>query len=267
LTAREIEHRTAISGGHWLLCVPADRIEDARAELAEYAAENRRATLTAVSAHGDGWAGVLAYAALLLGVATLAESGAFGFDWGAAGSLVSSRALSGEWWRFVTALTLHVDLAHLLGNAAFGAFFGYFVGRYLGDGAGWMLILLSGTAGNALNALVQPPGHRAIGASTAVFGALGILAAFSWRKGLGLASWRKGWTPIAAAVALLAYTGTAGEHTDVIAHLTGFLSGIVLGLLPAFGTSRGSRLQAMLGLLALLIVAAAWALALAGDRA
>ena len=44
--------------------------------------------------------------------------------------------LGGEWWRAVTALTLHVELDHLGGNLAFGAFFGYFIGRYSGTGVG-----------------------------------------------------------------------------------------------------------------------------------
>ena len=93
------------------------------------------------------------------------------------------RCCAGEWWRAVTALTVHRELDHLGGNLAFGAFFGYFVGRYLGSGVGWLAVLLAASGANALNAWVQSPAHRSIGASTAVFAALGMLVTYTWRRG------------------------------------------------------------------------------------
>src|SRR4029434_3541962 len=104
-------------------------------------------------------------------------------DWFGAGRLQAGGVVGGEWWRAVTALTVHVEIDHLLGNLAFGAFFGYFAGRYLGVGVGWLAIVVAAALANGFDALLQPSAHRSIGASTAVFAALGMLTAYTWRRG------------------------------------------------------------------------------------
>jgi membrane associated rhomboid family serine protease len=119
-------------------------------------------------------------------------------------------------------------------NSLFGALFGLFVGRYLGSGFGWLLVLISGALGNALNAWLRPEAFSSIGASTATFAALALGAAFVWRRGYfrggGL---RRGFAPIFGGIALLAFTGIGGGRTDVIAHFAGFGVGLCAGLLAA----------------------------------
>ncbi len=58
----------------------------------------------------------------------------------------------GEFYRPFTALFLHADLEHLMGNAVFGLVFGVFVAHSFGPFRGWALILLSAYLGNSLNA-------------------------------------------------------------------------------------------------------------------
>ena len=157
-------------------------------------------------------------------------------------------------------------LAHLTANLVFGAAFGYFAGQLFGTGLAWAGILLGGSLGNYLSAWLQGPGHRSIGASTAIFAALGLLSAFTWRR------WRrpgekllKRWSPIFAGIALLAYTGAGGERTDVLAHLTGFVCGLLIGV--AYGAA-GKRIllsapaQRILVLLALFALTLSWMLAI-----
>jgi membrane associated rhomboid family serine protease len=130
----------------------------------------------------------------------------------------------------MTALTLHADAGHLSANLVFGVVFGLLAASALGGGVAWTGILLAGALGNTLNALVQSPDHASIGASTAVFAALGIIVAHAlryWRV-LG-GGWLRRWSPMVGGVLLLAYTGTGGERTDVVAHLTGFIAGLLLG--------------------------------------
>ena len=87
-----------------------------------------------------------------------------------------------QWWRTVTALTLHVDHGHLLGNLLAGVVIGTVTAQLLGQGLAWLAILLAGTLGNLLAALMRAPDHTAIGASTAVFAALGIVSAYTRQR-------------------------------------------------------------------------------------
>lgn len=150
----------------------------------------------------------------------------------------------GEWWRPLTALFLHADLAHLVGNLLSGAVFATLVARMIGPVLGWTLILACGTLGNAITSrLTYPEPFNSIGASTAVFAALGILS------GLGVAEtlrdrarlpWLRVTAPILAGLVLLGWLGGAnGGNTDVLGHVFGFSSGLVAG--AAVGTIEGKR--------------------------
>ena len=262
LTARGIEHQRRASSSGWQLSVPADRADQAVAELSAYYRENnRRATGSRAVKHiGSGWPGVAAYAATLLTVFVCLRSDLFGFDWLGAGRLEAGGVVAGEWWRTVTALTVHLDVDHLGSNLAFGGFFGYFIGRYLGTGLGWIAILAGGALGNLLNAIVQSAEHRSIGASTAVFAALGLLTAYTWRRGfLRDTPWRARIAPIVAGIALLAYTGTGGENTDIFAHLTGFVAGFGFGLVLArWSVPRTPRWQVGYAATAVALIVTAW---------
>jgi rhomboid protease GluP len=182
-------------------------------------------------------------------------------DWVAAGNAQAANILDGQWWRLVTALTLHADWAHLSSNLAIGGIFVIFLCRELGSGLAWSLLLSAGTLGNLVNACVQNPGHSSVGASTAVFGAVGILAALSlvrFRHQL-----QRRWPlPVAAALALLAILGTEGKNTDLGAHLFGFVYGGFLGLIAEYLIGRHGRpgpvLNALLALASAAAVLGAW---------
>ena len=72
--------------------------------------------------------------------------------WFRAGSASAELIVRGQWWRAVTALTLHADLLHLFGNAVASVIFVTAVGRWLGAGIGAWLILLAGAGGNLITA-------------------------------------------------------------------------------------------------------------------
>jgi len=262
LEARAIPSRPERRGREWVLCVRPEDASAAAAELASYRRENvrLRAPAPPPQAIGTGGFGVVSFLAVLMIMAICVHELAFGVDWLAVGRMDADRMLAGEWWRTVTALTLHVDTAHLLANAGFGALFCYFLGRYLGGGVGWIAIVLAGTLGNALNGWLEAPGHLSIGASTAVFGALGLLTAYTWRRGFPRGtSFRARVAPVVAGIALLAYTGTGGPNTDIGAHLTGFAMGFAIGFAVARAPLPTSmRVQIAAGLAAWLLVIGAW---------
>ncbi len=255
-----------------LLLVPAAHAAAAREHLRLYALENRRRLpRPALALHGLGLPGVAGYA-LVLVVAFLADSRfAYGVDWLEAGALDGAAVRAGDWWRVFTALTLHADGGHLLANLFFGAFFGAFAGQYLGSGVAWATILLAAGAGNALDLYLLPSSHRAIGASTAVFAALGVIAALMWRaEARRYSTWARRYAPLIGAGVLLAYIGTGDAQTDAVAHLTGFVAGVFAGAAydlrrPRWLSMPAAQLAAGLGALALL--ATCWWLALGAWRA
>jgi membrane associated rhomboid family serine protease len=182
-------------------------------------------------------------------------------DWVALGNAQAAKIMDGQWWRLVTALTLHADWVHLASNLAIGGIFVIFLCREIGSGLSWSLLLAAGVLGNLVNAYVQSPDHSSVGASTAVFGAVGILAAISlvrYKNNL-----RTRWMlPVAAALALLALLGTEGKNTDLGAHLFGFVYGVCLGLITEYLIGRrgfpGPVLNAVLALMSVATVVGAW---------
>lgn len=188
--------------------------------------------------------------------------------WFARGTAVSERILHGELWRVVTALTLHADTLHVVGNAVSGTIFLSALNRRLGDGRGPFLFVLGGGLGNLMNALWYRSGHLSIGASTAVFAAVGMLAATQFsidRNKGGRRRWLERAAPIVGGIALLGMLG-ASPHTDLLAHLFGLIAGLGLGAaLHATRTlSRASSIpsQLVFAMLTVVLVAGSWWLAL-----
>ena len=193
-------------------------------------------------------------------------------EWIERGEADSARIIfGGHWWRAVTALTLHGDLSHLAANLATGLVFAAFVQPQLGAGLAWFGIVLSGTLGNVANAwFYRGEPHLSIGASTAVFGALGLLVAGEFVDRLRHAATRAWWQlvlPLGAGLALLAYLGAGDEHsrrTDSMAHLFGFAAGLALGAPAAAARLRDHTprwLQFATGCSALSALAGAWLIA------
>ncbi len=156
-----------------------------------------------------------------------------------------------EWWRPFTALFLHADIQHLVGNLVSGAIFGALVSRSLGPLRGWALILACGTLGNCLTSLVTyPMPFISIGASTAVFGALGILSGLGFSTSLRSrcsVSWAKVAAPVIAGIIMLGWLGGSGpdSNTDVLGHVFGFSSGLVAGMLVAELRQKQSKAAAL----------------------
>lgn len=266
LHAVGIESQVMWLGRSWALVVPAAQQAAARAQLEHYERENPpRSSPPAVEPlHRGAWIGSIAYAVVLLASGYLAGGLAFGADWFGAGALRAGPVQAGEAWRAVTALMLHLDVGHLLANLGFGMVFGMLAGQLLGSGVAWATVIAAASAANLLNAFVQPATHSSVGASTAVFATLGLLAAYAWRRRRDPRDrWAYRWAPLLAGVILLGFTGAGGERTDVLAHLTGFAMGAIAGLAHAtLPVPRGRVAQWVAGGLALAVPALAWWLAL-----
>lgn len=186
-------------------------------------------------AQPGAWRGALVYG-LLLGVGFAFQ--ASGDAW-RAGIANAEAIMHGQVWLALTALLLHADLLHLASNLFFGALVGTFVALELGAARAWLAILCAGWLGNWINALVyfvlmgEP--HFSLGASTAVFGAVGLLSMLGFVSHRG-ESWGRRAAPLVMGFVMLGLYGISGENTDVFAHLFGLVGGVLvfgLGLLWA----------------------------------
>ena len=104
--------------------------------------------------------------------------------------------------------------------------------------------------------------RRRLARSTAVFGAVGLLAALrqDWRSGRAFRNLRD-WAPLAGGVMLLAFLGFSDGQTDILAHVFGFVSGVGLGAILVWQDHpwlADKPLQVTAAWAALAIIVASW---------
>lgn len=165
-------------------------------------------------------------------------------EWIEAGALDAAAIFQrGEVWRVFTALFLHQDAVHLVSNLCSGLYFFAAVLSVFGRARGWLLLGLAAVAGNlAVAALHYPGDYRSMGASTAIFAGLGLLTGRAVRNAAGARHPHRRrllFVPFAAGLTVLALYGAGGPTVDVLAHVTGFVSGLGLGFMvgPSTKTS------------------------------
>lgn len=185
----------------------------------------------------------------------------------AAGKSQAALVLAGEGWRTVTALTLHADLVHAVGNSLFGGFFLAALAGRLGVGCGVLAFVVSGTLGNLANAVYYGHAHSSIGASTGVFGLVGVLAGLAaWQRHQTAPAGRGAWVAFAAGLAIVAMLGSGGPKVDFSAHLFGLIAGGLTGLLIALPVARhalpGPAIQLLALVLSSALIVGSWARAL-----
>ena len=266
LTARDVPHKILHSVYGYKIVVPPDHENRAATELEKYEHENRawplifKATSWYPNAQSTFWT---------LLILTAIFSISFSENWrgrliGIGSGDVDSILHDGQWWRLVTALTLHTDPPHLLGNMMIGGLLMIWLCSLLGIGLGWGITLLSGILGNLINAMVNGETHSSIGSSTAIFGALGAIIALQTLSAQRL-SLRDRAIPLGAGFALLGFLGTHGERTDLGAHLFGFMSGLILGLLAGqrlkISGLPSLKLDHFIGITSCLVPILAWLIA------
>ncbi len=246
LCATAIEHRLQRMGRAWFIAVPEQMRGPAQRAIAAYLSENQPpVSMPALAGFGSQRTFSAVFIVIILG----AIHGAIGPDQQHFFSVYGSDAaqiMDGQVYRCVTALLLHSDWSHLAANAAFALVFCTATAMVYGWGVGWLMILVSGAAGNLATAWWYQSHHLSVGASTAVFAALGISTATTfwmrWRQRIG--TWRT-WMPLAAGLALVGWLGTS-PRSDLIAHFCGFCFGILAGgvYLKCFGRRFAWPLQA-----------------------
>jgi membrane associated rhomboid family serine protease len=256
LHAADIKHGLRKGKAGWQLLVAEENVSRAKEELLLFAEENRnwppervtrpaRETIVEKSPPVLPVIGGLAVFHLITG-----EWDSQG-HWFTGGALDRVKVLTdGEWWRLVTALTLHADAVHLLGNIFFGGLLIYSLCRHLGSGIAWFSVLLAAVLANGINLFFHDDLYRSVGFSTAVFAMVGMLSGMRLRR---IGSWQEMVLALGSAAGLLALMGSSGERTDLGAHFWGVVVGLLAGMILAALGLAGKRVLPPLGQWLLLV--------------
>ena len=278
LTSQSIPCFELEDAGAHVLVVEEPLAKVALEQLRRYEEENRGFRLRRVLPPAAPFAmqGTVLGGLVLVAFALAQWGRALGLDWLAAGRADAGTIRAGELERTATALTLHADVPHLVSNLVFGALFTYLLFHSCGAGVGALALLLAGMLGNLANAWAHWGAHASIGASTAVFAAVGLLAGSEARaRHLLREPEARRFAPVGAALLLLLYLGVGNlddagmpgpsSNVDVLAHVFGLLVGLALGAaLGSLPRERVERrgLQLASGLAACVLLASCWVVAL-----
>jgi membrane associated rhomboid family serine protease len=222
------------------LSVPREELAAALASLAAYERENPRQPAERVeSVAPASWlVGDVGLTLLIIYYVTVQWLPAL--SWFVRGSADAQRIVQGELWRTVTALTLHADAAHVLSNALAVALFLSVVSSLVGAGLAGALVLLAGAGGNLANAFLHGSSHVSVGASTAVFGAVGLLGSPRETAAPPSVSQWRDWLPVAALLPCSACSAAA-DSALTFGRTSSVLVGAMLGFVVlGYAASAGA---------------------------
>lgn len=248
--------------GQWSLRVSPDDVSRASKSIRQYEAENRTRPWQQPYLEGRivfDWVALVWVAALIL-IHGLSESHPLLKKSGVMHGIDVSH---GEWWRLVTATTLHADAGHLASNLSIGfVLLGLVMGRW-GTATGMLVAILAGVGGNIGNWILQP-NQLSLGASGAVMGCIGLLAVQPLRSDHSRSRLWPGLLAGIGGAAMLFMLLGLDPHTDVLGHAGGFVSGLLLAIVlrtfPRLNHGRRSGVIAALILAGLVL--GAWKCAL-----
>jgi rhomboid protease GluP len=179
---------------------------------------------------GRGSAAVLGVGTVCVAVFALAmqgEGAGTRARWLELGAIERLRVAGGEYWRLLTAVFLHFDASHLLGNMSVLLFVGPPLAHWLGPWRFLFVFLACGVGGNVASHLFAATGGLKAGASGAIAGVLGALGGQSLRPERSRR--RKAWQTLGALAALYGLLVGFGPRADHVAHVAGLLVGIATG--------------------------------------
>ena len=142
---------------------------------------------------------------------------------------------SHEYWRLFTALLGHGDMMHLLHNAPVYLFFAWILQGYFGLFASVVLPLVVGVVSNAVAVYFYDDHIKLLGASGMIFGMVGLWLVLYVHFDQGNWWVKRVMRAIGFSLMVL-FPQTYDPKVSYLAHLSGFLAGILLGrlFLPIF---------------------------------
>jgi len=268
LSAADIPHTiTCLSKSTWGIAVAAQSAEKAIYELIAYTEENRE--WPPPRPENDRYRPAFQLLSpFIIGCLILLylKTGEWRHDspWFAAGAGDSTAILDdGQYFRLVTALTLHADPLHLLSNCVLGA------SSSITSSSSWATGSPGGppdgaSLANLLNVVAHGRDHHS-SASRRPYcrHRHALLPQFRRHAAIGRTQLLM---PLMAGLAMLAMVGSEGERTDLGAHFFGLVIGLIAGYLfgtkPVLALRSSFWLQTILTGISLAIFLLAWKMAL-----
>jgi membrane associated rhomboid family serine protease len=169
---------------------------------------------------------------LVPSVITVADFGNFFAGLHNRGLSDAYKVLHGEWWRTITALTLHGDTHHLAGNLVSGYIVLNLLAYRIPLARMVPFLAVASALANFCVALTVQSDFRSLGFSTFVFACIGALAVIEFRlmpkETHGML---RRFAPLCGAISIAVFLGL-GEHADILGHAYGFLAGMLCGFIP-----------------------------------
>jgi rhomboid protease GluP len=160
----------------------------------------------------------------------------------------NSKIDAGQYWRLLTPMVLHGGLTHLLFNSWALYSLGTEAERVFGTVRFAAVYLLAGLAGSIASYMFNPAAPS-VGASGAIFGLFGALAAFSYtsRSLIGWEASRMQLGQMATLVMINLAFGFSIPNIDNSAHIGGLIVGGLagLGLAPRYAVDRRSYMPSI----------------------
>jgi membrane associated rhomboid family serine protease len=132
----------------------------------------------------------------------------------------------GEYYRLLTSMLVHANLAHLAGNMLFLLVFGLRAEEMFSLPEYLLVYFLGGLAGNLMSLWLLPLNVPSVGASGAIFAMFGAVAVYARR------SIRQSMIGALVYAFFLLFL-SSGPGVNVFAHLGGLVGGLIIGYVLA----------------------------------
>ena len=164
--------------------------------------------------------------------------------------------VSGEWWRMLTSMFLHGGILHIAVNMWALLNLGFTAELFYGRRNFFLIYMLSGFAGSSAT-LIWRPETVSVGASGALYGVMGALAALLYLKHLPVdkVKLRKSVGSIGAVIVFNLLISARIPIINNAAHVGGLIAGAILGFaLPALGFPSEREKSPLAGNMAIALV-------------
>ena len=135
-----------------------------------------------------------------------------------------------EYWRLVTALFIHADALHLVSNLPLLLLFGLLLFEYFGFIAFPAVPLIIGAASNAFTICFYPTSTHLLGASGMIYGMVSLWLVLYIYNDTDRSIMMRVFRATGFSLIML-FPETYNPSTSYLAHVSGFLGGIISGLI------------------------------------